>query len=174
MGGTVRRLNADGPKTDLRDPKSGWSEIGDVDLKALPNLATYYVRLVDATGAPVLIGRLLRPDDRGLLYIGMTQAEGPGRIKGLIEDVRKPSAKPRHGLGKKLWRTRLIQRLRDGQSLQVGWTVHASRKDAEGRERAGQIDERDAIQSYFTLHGELPPLNHQLPGFLSDGDPVAN
>ena len=150
------------------DPRSGWFELQQVDLTQIPQLAVYWVRLVDIGGSPISISRMLGNDDCGLLYIGRTQSTTSFRIADLLEDLKSPNARPKHGIGKKFWDTRFLDRLRNGERCQVGWDALTSYLDKSGKEVADIIRERDLLQGYFKLYAELPPFNRVLPGFLKD------
>lgn len=137
------------------DPCSGWLNLSDSKAPKPPATAVYRVRLVDKNSVPIPIGRLLGEDQRGTLYIGRTHCSRGSRILKLINDLQHPNANLKHGMGKKLWRTRFRERLGASETLQVGWDIPLSNIDCvSGKERGDQILERDLLQQYCVQYAE--------------------
>lgn len=123
-------------------PPHAWRAVDDWQRwNDLPPTCCYRLRLVDASGVPVSIPRLLKDDPSGLLYIGETGPDedwtGPHRVAALASDLahreitddRGRTTDQRvvpaiHGVGKTFRATDLLRKLRNrwpGCSLQVAW-----------------------------------------------------
>jgi hypothetical protein len=169
-----------------QDPTSGWKEANAWATweATLPPSYVYRLRVVDASGTPLGLGRVCGKDACGLLYIGMT---GPrddaerfraARLgQGIVSDR---DSDPLHGAVARARSHGLIQKMlgRDpGCRFQIGWdSTNATELPAgrnvistSGTEHARSL-ERAMLRGYSSVHGELPPLNHQEGQFMRDTD----
>jgi hypothetical protein len=117
----------------------------------------YKIRIVDANGAPVIIGRFLGSDKDGILAIG----ESKNIAHRLRQFYRAVNGKEfKHSVANRFFLIRYIQSLR-GCTFSNGVLEYTAYK-LENKAKARSEEER-LLKTYFKIFGELPPLNGDMP-----------
>ena len=145
---------------------SNWNKWQDIslaknlagELRKIPGV--YKIRLSDSAGQPIPIGRLLGIDKEGVLAIG----ESTNLARRIKEFYKAYTAERfgRHSVGDRLFLVLMCQYSRfktnyqNNSRLQLQVTKLSSKADA-------QAEEERLLKKYFKMHGELPPLNSNMP-----------
>ena len=145
---------------------SNWSKWQDIS--SIKNLArelskvpgVYKIRLSDSAGRPIPVGRLLGIDKKGLLAIG--ESVNLGRRIKEFHNAYTAGKFGRHSVGDRLFLVLMCQysrfktNYRNNSWLQFKVMKLSSKADA-------QAEEERLLKNYFKAHGELPPLNGNMP-----------
>jgi hypothetical protein len=172
-------------------PTSTWHSVADwVTFEAiLPPTYVYRLRAVDELDNPLLLHRLGRDDNTGLLYIGHTGADKRNRVAILARECCDKKSYG-HGAGKRLYDqgTHIaLRRICMGYKLQVGWDevegfngpancIESSGEDhslttfqTSAKEMA-RHEENRLLREYSRQYGELPPLNQRKGEYMRNKD----
>ena len=145
---------------------SNWSKWQNIS--SIKNLAgelskvsgVYKIRLSDSAGRPIPVGRLLGIDKKGLLAIG--ESVNLGRRIKEFHNAYTAGKFGRHSVGDRLFLVLMCQysrfktNYRNNSWLQFKVMKLSSKADA-------QAEEERLLKNYFKAHGELPPLNGNMP-----------
>ncbi len=131
-----------------------WSKWQDIkEFKSLGNnFGVYKVRLVDSSGFPVAIGRLVGKDDKGLLAIGSTKHLA-GRVGKFCNALDKGADS--HSVGERLFLIRVACRRIPRKYKDTKFQVAVMKLASDPAEEEGIL-----LTKYFLKYGELPPLNN--------------
>ena len=140
-----------------------WQDISSVknlagELSKVPGV--YKIRLSDSAGRPIPIGRLLGIDKKGVLAIG----ESANLARRIKEFYKAYTAEKfgHHSVGDRLFLVMMCQYSRfktnyqNNSGLQLRVMKLSSKADAQAKEER-------LLKNYFKAHGELPPLNNNMP-----------
>jgi len=145
---------------------SNWSKWQDIS--SIKNLArelskvsgVYKIRLSDSAGRPIPVGRLLGIDKKGVLAIGESVNLG-GRLKE-FHSAYTAGKFGRHSVGDRLFLVLMCQYSRFKTNYQNNsWLQFRVMKLSS--KAAAQAEEERLLKNYFKAHGELPPLNGNMP-----------
>jgi hypothetical protein len=143
---------------------SNWSHwVDTLSIKKSKNQYTwpgvYKIRLADADGHPIEIGRLLCKDKEGTLAIGESK-----NIATRINQFNRAQLKGKlvHSEGITLFLIRMLTKFSRG--LCNDCRIQFSAKKLKGKKEAEREEEK-MLKTYFIEYGELPPLNRNMPDF---------
>lgn len=130
----------------------GRGEVLIPDIEAIPtDRGAYEVSLVDVSGRPVCLPRLLKPDTEGALYIGSAPQGLNRRIASIQGNGGHKDFTPKF-----LEVHNRIRRIHPKFQVGIRWITSQSSRLAE-------VEEADALNRYADYFGELPPFNRALP-----------
>jgi len=136
---------------------SRWNEWIDIEKNAsYKSYGIYKIRLADLEGYPIEIPRFLVKDKDGILQIGRSKdiERRIKRFRGAMEG--KGYA---HAEGKRL---NLIKKYTNFKGRYNNCKIQYSFKKFQNEIEARKEEER-LLKYYFKSHGEVPPLNNNLP-----------
>ena len=145
---------------------SNWSKWQDIS--SIKNLArelskvsgVYKIRLSDSAGRPIPVGRLLGIDKKGVLAIG--ESVNLGRRIKEFHNAYTAGKFGRHSVGDRLFLVLMCQYSRFKTNYQNNsWLQFRVMKLSS--KAAAQAEEERLLKNYFKAHGELPPLNNNMP-----------
>jgi hypothetical protein len=145
---------------------SEWSEWQDIssikdsakEIGKFPGV--YMIRLADSAGQPITISRLFGDDDGGLLAIGES-VDLARRIKE-FHNAYTAGTFGRHSVGDRLFLILVCQYSSFKTASQNNSTVQFRVMKLSDKVEA-QTEEEKLLKNYFKEHGELPPLNGNMP-----------
>lgn len=136
---------------------SRWNEWVDIEKNAsYKSYGVYKIRLTDLKGYPIGIPRFLDKDKDGILQIGSSK-HTERRIKyfrGVMEGKGYS-----HAEGKRL---NLIKKYTNFMDRYNNCKIQYSFKKLWNKIEARKEEER-LLKCYFKRHGEVPPINNNLP-----------
>jgi hypothetical protein len=146
--------------------QSEWSEWRDIS--SIKNFAkeigkspgVYTIRLADSVRQPIPISRLFGDDDEGLLAIGES-VDLARRIKDFY-NAYTAGAFGRHSVGDRLFLVLICRYSSFKTTNQNNSTVQFRIMKLSNKVEA-QTEEEKLLKNYFKEHGELPPLNGNMP-----------
>lgn len=145
---------------------SNWSKWQDISsIKDLARelskaLGVYKIRLSDSAGRPIPIGRLLGIDKKGVLAIG--ESVNLGRRIKEFHNAYTARKFGRHSVGDRLFLVLMCQYSRFKTNYQNNsWLQFRVMKLSSKADT--QAEEERLLKNYFKAHGELPPLNNNMP-----------
>ena len=136
---------------------SRWNEWVDLEKNAsYKGCGVYKIRLADSKDRPIEIPRFLDKDKDGILQIGRSKdiEKRIKRFRGAMEEKEY-----HHAEGKRL---NLIKKYTNFIGRYNNCKIQYSFKKLQNESEARTEEER-LIKCYFKRHGEVPPLNNNLP-----------
>jgi len=120
----------------------------------------YTIRLADSARQSIRISRLFGDDKEGLLAIGESVDLGR-RIKE-FHNAYTAGTFGRHSVGDRLFLVLMCQYSRFKTTYQNNSRVQFRVMKLSNKAEA-QAEEEKLLKNYFKAHGELPPLNNNMP-----------
>lgn len=134
-----------------------WVELGEGSSK-LTFHGIYKIRIADASGRPIPIGRTCGTDAEGILYVGRSGFASQRTARTVARRLRE-FQKERHSGGQTYSQAKRVydrsKRLRGHRMFASAVALPDSKIEQA---------ERKALRGYFEEFGELPPLNSAFPG----------
>lgn len=122
---------------------------------ALPNKPYVYVlRICDAPGVPVQLGRFVSQDANGILYIGISKNKY--RVRYLARGMVGLTSKCHHKAAENFWGSRILTNTFSNHQFEICYKEYRNQKDIVAFLK--QL-ERSVLNDYRQIFGELPPLN---------------
>ena len=145
---------------------SKWSEWRDIssvkdfaeDIGKSPGV--YEIRLADLARQSIRISRLFGDDEEGLLAIG--ESVNLGRRIKEFHNAYTAGKFGRHSVGDRLFLVLMCQYSRFKTNYQNNSWVQFRVMKLSSKADA-QAEEERLLKNYFKAHGELPPLNGNMP-----------
>lgn len=136
---------------------SRWNEWVDIEKNAsYKGCGVYKIRLADLKDFPIGIPRFLIKDKDGILQIGRSK-DTERRIKCFRRAMEGKGCA--HVEGKRL---NLIKKYTNFMERYSDCKIKYSFKEL-GSENEARNEEERLLKCYFKRHGEVPPLNNNLP-----------
>ncbi len=136
---------------------SRWNVWVDLEKNAsYKGCGVYKIRLANLKDCPIEISRFLNKDKDGIIQIG-SSINTEERIKCFRSAMEGNGCA--HAAGKRL---NLIKKYTDFTGRLNNCKIQYSFKKFENESKIKKEEER-LLKCYFKRHGEVPPLNHNLP-----------
>jgi len=136
---------------------SRWNEWVDIEKNAIyKGCGVYKIRLADSKDYPIEIPRFLNKDKDGILQIGRS-IDTERRIKCFRSAMEGKGCA--HAEGKRL---NLIKKYSNFIGRYNDSKIQYSFKKLRNESETKKEEER-LLKCYFKRHGEVPPLNNNLP-----------
>jgi len=136
---------------------SDWHFIGahfDDGMPVPKEPGVYAIRYAPG-GKPKTIGRVFRPDPKGILCYGMAGGDLRGRLHAFYR-AAAGMGKPQHAEGERFCKLKYPRNGYPLKNVQVRWRTCRSKKNASETEA-------ELLNKYARQYGEAPPLNRQVP-----------
>jgi len=136
-----------------------WKNIEDIEMEDIPkSCGVYKICITDSKGEPFPIGRFCKKDEKGTLMIGHSTD-----IKKRIKDFNDAKEKGhKHSEGNRLCLIKKV--VSDFNRIYGNYEIKYKYETINGGKDKAKEREKDLLKHYFRDYGEVPPLNHVLPG----------